>query len=850
VLNSFFGLEMGLRALNYFRQGMDTAGHNISNADVEGYTRQRVSAVAADPYTEPGLSRPGLPGQIGTGVEIDSIERLRDLFLDAQYREESTVLGYWSQIQSAVSQVETFVNEPAGEGFQTSLDSFWTALQEAQKYPNDSSCRENLVQSAETMVTFLDQLQTNFDQYRTSLNKEVKLTVDEANSLIDQIAALNETIANVQGVGGNPNDLLDKRDLLTEKLCSLIDCTVDTCCSGDDDGDYKIDLHGKLLVQGDKTRHLVAVPVAGNGGFFDIQIEDNLYDPVSDPETAGVTIEQQAAEAVHSLEVKRLASETTWQVGKGDSLLSVTNPNQALGLLGSFGLQVGTNGVQKTSASFPAVGGNPVGTVLTAPGASDPTLYQFRLAAGNFESVVSVAWNSGTNQWDISDNLGSPATSTAGNTLNLTDLNGFINANYGTSLTSSVNGAGNQLTLASNARELLSVMDLSGGLTSALGLENASAPAVYIEVTESDTLTTIANKINSAYASDQKTLKTDPEGSVPDSPEEWLHASLVQKTDGSYYLLLESNQIGEANRINVLAGQDCGTEGSFFVARKLGLVDADDGTSFVQTSQDAYVIFDDKEYLSESNQFREAREVSGANAWAADDLNGVSTGLRFDLKQVGTTNITVRHAVKGGELLGMLEARDDFLLAQQDVFDEIAFEMSSEFNALHYAGHGTGDYSNVTGTAFFVPIGARYGASGKLDLNDELEAHSGLFAAASDDGTGKTLGVGDGSNALRMAQLKQAKVLADGTANFDSFYEAFIAELGATGDRANTMTTNQVALVGQIATQRQAVMGVNTDEEMLDIIQFQQAFNAMSRYITTVDEMLERIINGMGRVGL
>jgi flagellar hook-associated protein 1 FlgK len=101
-----------------------------------------------------------------------------------------------------------------------------------------------------------------------------------------------------------------------------------------------------------------------------------------------------------------------------------------------------------------------------------------------------------------------------------------------------------------------------------------------------------------------------------------------------------------------------------------------------------------------------------------------------------------------------------------------------------------------------------------------------------------------------MAQLKQAKVLADGTANFDSFYEAFIAELGATGDRANTMTTNQVALVGQIATQRQAVMGVNTDEEMLDIIQFQQAFNAMSRYITTVDEMLERIINGMGRVGL
>ena len=101
MLNSFFGLEMGRRAMDYFRRGMETAGHNISNADVEGFSRQRVEASTTSPFTDPSLARPNIPGQIGTGVQVDAIIRLRDAFLDIQYREETTVLGYWEQIQNA-----------------------------------------------------------------------------------------------------------------------------------------------------------------------------------------------------------------------------------------------------------------------------------------------------------------------------------------------------------------------------------------------------------------------------------------------------------------------------------------------------------------------------------------------------------------------------------------------------------------------------------------------------------------------------------------------------------------------------------------------------------------------------
>jgi flagellar hook-associated protein 1 FlgK len=147
---------MGRRALDYFRRGMETAGHNISNADVEGYSRQRVQASSTDPFTEPGLSRPALPGQIGTGVQVDAIVRLRDAFLDMQYQEESTVLGYWERIEQVLNHIELFVNEPAGKGFAAAIDDYWAALQEAPKRPDSASVREDLVQKTITLTTFLE----------------------------------------------------------------------------------------------------------------------------------------------------------------------------------------------------------------------------------------------------------------------------------------------------------------------------------------------------------------------------------------------------------------------------------------------------------------------------------------------------------------------------------------------------------------------------------------------------------------------------------------------------------------------------------------------------------------------
>lgn len=827
--NSFFGLEMGRRAMDYFRRGMETAGHNISNADVEGYSRQRVEASTTSPFTNPALNRPNIPGQVGTGVQIDAIVRLRDAFLDIQYREEMTVQGYWEQIQNALSTVEVYVNEPAGEGLKTALDTYWSSLQELSKRPDDSAVREDMVEKTKNLTVYLGQLVRNYDEYRTALNRDIKLMVDEANTLIDQIAGLNTTIKQVQGVGGNPNDLMDKRDVLVDKLSKLIDISVNPPCL-EGDGEFKIDLGGKLLVQGDQTRHLVAVPVAGNTGFFDVQVEDNLFDHVSNPSVLFATIEQGAPEAIHTVNVQRLASESAWSVGYGESAcpdrIKPETMTEALNLRGTFTLQVGSQGTRSVSSVL-------TGGIALPPGIPGES-HSFRVSAGSFEREISVTWNAGTGTWDLSDGVN--AASSAGADLTLTDLQGFLSTSFGGEISVTLNGAGTQMTFSSTLNHLLSITDVKGGLVSALGMEN-SAPSVSIEVVEEDTLETIKNKINSAFSDATNGLTR---------PENWLHASIeLDAATNTYFLTLKSNAAGEAHRINVLGDEN----GSLQIAKRLGFLNGDGSTNYREYARDAAFTFDGKLYLSESNMVRNARRVPVLNDYSASTLEEVSPGIRMELRAVGESDITVRHHVKGGAIRGALEARDDIILDFLDVLDEMAYGLVKEMNALHYGGYGVGESETTTGVAYFNPIAVRYGASRLLEINRAIDEDRSLIAAASGDGNGFSNGSGDGSNALRMAQLKQTKVLQSRSADFNEFYESFIASLGAQGDRAKTMLKNQNALINQINNQRQSVMGVNIDEEMMDIIKFQQAFNAIARYITTVDEMLDRIINGMGIVG-
>jgi flagellar hook-associated protein 1 FlgK len=672
--------------------------------------------------------------------------------------------------------------------------------------------------------------------------------------------------------------------------------------------------------------------MVGNYGYYDVQVEYNQYDHISDLSVASVIIERGATppslcprNGVHELFVERLADSMRWMVGgaKPDSaatptgvrMNNITDKTKALGIDGSFSLQVGNAGVQALSKSYidPT---NPAnnGILIKAPAAGEPTEYEFRIAAGDFETYINMKYN-GTG-WDITANNAGTSTGTftsasVGSDLTLDDLAGIINSiEYPPgrqALVAKYDSANETISIeGANTEEmrghLLSITDFFGTLAEDMEIANKN-PAVEIVVVPEDSLETIANKINAAYktdlaAGDNPLYSTNPPGVPPSIPEGWLHANVIREPDGTYYLALTSDVSGEANRINVLPGDVCGVKGNLSTARLLGLVDSEPdgrGTSYMQLStdasapttivsrdtpggdvyvDDAYFIYDGKHFLSESNSFKDARIFKKGLGpadfqWVnrmADELDRFGVGVRLNLHGLnelytadGTalsgndpTLIKVNPHLTNGEIYATLECRDDLILGIQDYLDDIVYEMVTESNAVHYAGHGIGANENTTGTAFFQHINGRYDAShlNQFALNAEVVKDISLIASESGDGYGHIRGIGDGSNALRMAQLKITKVFNHGASDFNEYFRLFVGDLGVKGYTANYMYRAQQDVTDQLQTLRESVKGVSTDEELMDIIRFQQGVGAISRYMTAIDEMLDRIINGMGTAGL
>ncbi|MBQ9596513.1 MAG: hypothetical protein IJR35_11725, partial [Synergistaceae bacterium] len=277
-------------------------------------------------------------------------------------------------------------------------------------------------------------------------------------------------------------------------------------------------------------------------------------------------------------------------------------------------------------------------------------------------------------------------------------------------------------------------------------------------------------------------------------------------------------------------------------------------------AQDASFSLNGVRYLSSDNMFKEARRIpsintDGSSNYSATALSEVSDGMWFNLKNSGVTSVTVKHHVQGGSVKGLEEVRDGFIPNMKDALNEVAFNLAKNFNAYQYSGYGIASEINTTGKAFFTPLATKAGAAKALTVSDEISANISLIAAAMGKkdangiaSSGKSGGSGDGTNASRMVNLNWEK-LVDGTTTLSGVYDAMLTEIGAEAAHANLMYKTQQTVSDQIDSQRQAVSGVNLDEELMDIIILNRAFGAMSRYVTAIDEMLNTIINGFGLVG-
>jgi len=221
-MSTFMGLETSKRGLFTQQSALYTTGHNISNANTLGYSRQRVNMEATAGFPGVGLGAGTMPGFLGTGVQAGSIQRIRDGFVDQQYRQESTKLGYWESKTKAVSQMEDVLTEPSSYGLQKSLSEFWQSLGDLAANPENGGARKVVIGRAEAVADSFNYMHKSLTDIQTNLGKEITITTSDVNSILQQISQLNEQIAKVEPNGYLPNDLYDARDVLLDQLSAIV----------------------------------------------------------------------------------------------------------------------------------------------------------------------------------------------------------------------------------------------------------------------------------------------------------------------------------------------------------------------------------------------------------------------------------------------------------------------------------------------------------------------------------------------------------------------------------------------------------------------------------------------------
>ena len=226
------GLEASKRGLFTQQSALYTTGHNISNANTEGYSRQRVNMEPTLGYPGIGLNQPKTAGFIGTGVQAHSVQRIRDEFTDRQYRQETNKLGYWESRTDSISQMEDIMAEPSEYGINASFNEFWKSIEDVSKDPDDSAARKVMVAKAQQLSESFNYMDTQLRQIQGNIGNEIQVSTTDINSILKQIAEINKQIQAVEPNGYMPNDLYDARDVLVDQLNEYIPVSIERKASG------------------------------------------------------------------------------------------------------------------------------------------------------------------------------------------------------------------------------------------------------------------------------------------------------------------------------------------------------------------------------------------------------------------------------------------------------------------------------------------------------------------------------------------------------------------------------------------------------------------------------------------
>ncbi|MCB9871984.1 MAG: flagellar hook-associated protein FlgK [Planctomycetes bacterium] len=780
------GLNAGLKALAAARYGIETAGQNVANANTPGYSRQRLIQASAYPFWVNG----GL--QVGTGVEVSDIRRLVDEGIERRLRLQLGIHGSAEVDFARWSELESSLNEPAG-GLSNNFTDLFGSLSKLQTQPSSRALRGGVVQEGSSLAQAMNELTRRLSDIERGSLTEIKGYVREINEHAEAVAKLNDQIAVAEnGNGGSANDMRDARERHIKEISRLADVRVLERSSGAVD----LQIDGTLLVAGNRASKLAASQGDDGKSMLTLAGSDVELSP-SGGRLHGLLRHEKTEIPALRAKFDRLAHNLALEFNR----IHTTG----VPLAGYYESSLGANAVQDLN------GNGVLGDDLLSRSG-----LPFDITAGEVYLSVTDKESGEIEQTRIAIDPDS---------MSLQDVADAISAVA--NMQASVDPAGRLRVRASSGYGFdfsprLDPNPDSLGTFGGVQPSHASSSSGPFTLTVPSTLRITVDGSNydvnftaSQFANPAAATVDEVVDAIQSNT---AFANVGMATNVGGRLVIRSNSSGSG--------------------ATLGLSQPGPGTPLTDltlpTPPNTVNGQDRGVNVKIGGSF--TGEQNGGFTFVADGAGtiGVTSGLTISVYDADGTKVATLDAGPETKLLdnSPIEVADGVTLQ----LGPGSLTQGQVFHVATVADSDTSDLLVAVGlNSFFHGSDA-----GDIRVNPDLATSPSLLAASLD---------GDQGNAANLDRLLSLREHALGSlddSSIEDFYGDIVGEVGFEAAGAEALIYAEDELLTSVQAQRDSVSGVNLDEEMIELVKYQQAFEAASRFINTVNELTETLIN-LGR---
>lgn len=881
-------LNIGASGLLASQTAINTTGHNIANANVDGYSRQQ-----AVPQTRPAIYDQS--GFIGTGVDVETIRRITDQFINQQVLIDHASYAEFDAMASQLSNFETLIGGDE-TGLTKTLDDFFTSLQALANDVSSDAARQVVLSQAEALVQRFNAIANSIDTQQAMANQQLSQFTEQVNVQAKKIANLNQQIVNRQVAGSSDllNDLLDQRDSAMRDLAKLV--SFSSLESGD-----AVNIYigaGQPLVLDGVANEVSTIAASDGSGNKMIVIAFNgrqteMTNRISGGSLGGMLQFRDQILKEFESGINRLALSLTQIFNLQHRTGVDLNGKQGGNFFSSLNTDLLMNDRITAAASNSAALTQQASISITDTTRLDASVFQLTL------SGAAEPFNYTLTRLDDGNIIASGLLANAYPQSILTDQGFTIH------LESGAFQAGDQFlidTSTSAARQ----MDLLIGSPAAL----AMASPVSFEPFSTNTGTAKASIGDTLTVSDMNLSALDTflssEGLLPPLLIRFTSANSYDVLDNSdpnspqlfdppirnqRYEPDQTNQIlpysedsmfwsGDASQVFSVNIGATGTvkngyPGGGFVSETITSTTIDPLTGATAISNRLINNDDSAEVIAS-----QLNTIDGVSATASTTLTvNISDDGDTNLLQLQLNGVSLDNGLKHTN--ESLAVRINALFFKQSISAKI---VDGDLQIQSFTGKDL-KFSRVGGEiddsvlirsvngvllgSTFTNPGQEAVAGGVVDLvtdkNTSIKSSGGLFsiaaarpvnvfagypltitgaAAAGDrfeinsDGDGQ----GDNRNALSLQNLQELTLLNDNSMTFLEVYRSLMTELGSQTQLAEVNQTSAKLLLEQSQSRRESIAGVNLDEEAARLIEFQHAYSASAQVITTARDIFQTLL--------